>query len=94
MSVIELPSGMALKVRYGHNPQVYRGIIVRLMAEIGEALYDFFKRLWKNQREDSKKGWHEEHYKVPKKDIYYRERFMRHVMIPRLRITFSILVRN
>ena len=65
---------------------------------LGLSIFSYIHRWMRKSREDkkreTKKGWHEDHSKVEKLDYPHREKLIRHIIIPRIRISFPVLISN
>lgn len=69
--------------------------LVRLT--LGISIFSYLHRMIKKSREDkkreTKKGWHEDHSKVEKLDYPFREKLIKRICIPRIKVNFSVLIR-
>jgi len=63
-------------------------------AWVGSYIYSIYKSERERKQQETKKGWHEDHSKVEKLDYPHREKLIKRIMIPRIRIGFSVLIRN
>jgi len=69
--------------------------LVRLT--LGISIFSYLHRMIKKSREDkkreTKKGWHEDHSKVESIDYPFKEKLIKRIVIPQVRVSFSILIR-
>jgi len=61
---------------------------------IGSYIYSIYKSERRRKREETKKGWHEDHSKVARLDYPFKEKLIKRIVIPRTRISFTVLIRN
>ena len=69
-----------------------------LRMSLGMSIFSYIHRMIRKSREDkkreTKKGWHEDHSKVEKLDYPHREKLIKRIVIPRIKIRFSVLISN
>ena len=63
-------------------------------VSIGEYFYGYFKRERDRKKAETKKGWHEDHSKVARRDYPFKERMIKRIVIPRIRVSFPVLITN
>jgi len=74
--------------------RAFRLVGFSFAAWIGSYIYSIYKSERDRKRQETKKGWHEDHSKVAHLDYPFKEKLIKRIVIPRIKTSFTVLIKN